>query len=218
MGGIVSLLISDKRPINKKALQSQSSTSSTDSNSTTQSDISSEDQINVKILFSALHKISGVFEIKESLRTSLIDPNHTSFNQQFVAVEKWIKKYCDVNVTAEEINYLIKYVELYQPLPNSASPLGKEQALSPKENASDNECRLMCPYRHEMASFTGQIRNKEAERIIMGHFSGREATGTLRMNSLDDGGGGMETETQRFLQQINDNKGLMHDSNGELLE
>ena len=85
---------------------------------------STASEIDVDIVFSALSKLVCVFEIKESLMTSLtdeiVDPKHVNYEAQFVAVENWIQKHggsMEKTLTPEEINYLIKYVELHRPAP-----------------------------------------------------------------------------------------------------
>jgi hypothetical protein len=135
-----------------------------------------EESINAELLFSALLKLACTFEIKDNLTISLIseisDPKHIKFNEQFVAVEKWIQKNSDAQMSASEIHCLIKYVKLYEPSPedtHASNPLGWhiiDDSSSIRTMADDvsKRCRLMCPYRSEVESWTAEIRREEAKK------------------------------------------------------
>mgnify|MGYP003387304609 len=135
------------------------------------------DQIDVATLFSALVKLSFVFEIKDSLALSLTaeinNPKHANFDAQFVAVEAWMVKHgrhghrgSAADLTAKEIDYLIQYVELYEPLPEE-----KEAVSVHSNNNADMSdwvtpvCPLTCPRVSELAALTGEIRSQEAKRL-----------------------------------------------------
>lgn len=131
-------------------------------------------QIEVDVLFSALLKLSCVFEVEESLITSLTDeiiaPEHTTFNDQFVAVQEWIKNHCAgaiVELTAEEIDFLIQYVELYFD-ENFENP---DTLLTGTKSPGGRRCPLMCPYRSDLPALTAEIRRQEAKRAsLCWHF------------------------------------------------
>jgi hypothetical protein len=146
------------------------------------SSVSSEgDEIDVNVLFGALLKLSFTFDVKDSMMISMIDEirsdKHTTFDDQFVGVEKWIQRHASpgtvLNVT--EIYFLIRYVALYDPIHEEESePTGGGSAVN-------NQCRLMCPYRHELATWTAEIRGKEMNRIV----STRIPTTRISMESQD---------------------------------
>mgnify|MGYP003385272230 CR=1 FL=1 len=154
------------------------------------------DQIEVEIVFAALFKLSCLFEINESLMRSLTDEilslRHTNFHQQFLAVEAWIKKYVSgVVLKAEEIDYLIQYVELYRPASviedmsqaNSSRQCTRSYGESEVTETSRRSCLLVCPYRHEMAALTGDIRTQEAKKLNASWHSPMEHTFNLRFPS-----------------------------------
>ena len=133
-------------------------------------------QIDVDTLFSALHKLSCVFEIKESLMTDLIeevtDLRHTNFDSQFFGLEEWIKKYADTDLSPPEMFALIQYVELYQPLPltdvdqtshSEDTPIERSLSAMSLSSETDKVCPLLCPYRSEVGSWTATIRRKELD-------------------------------------------------------
>lgn len=135
------------------------------------------DHINVEIVYGALFKLSCLFEIDESLTRSLsdeiLDLKHVDFNEQFVAVEAWIQKHCadsKSRLTSQEIDYLIQYVELYRPTEKSQANTTEKcslYALYTESEMTDSEPRspLICPYRHEIPSLTGDIRSREAKKL-----------------------------------------------------
>mmetsp|Transcript_16060 Transcript_16060/g.26940 ORF Transcript_16060/g.26940 Transcript_16060/m.26940 type:complete len:217 (+) Transcript_16060:90-740(+) len=76
-----------------------------------------DETIDVDTLYSALYKLTPVFEINETLvlglTSEVIDAKHCSFDEKFLAVEDWVERYCDTYLTPPEIFHLIKYIELY---------------------------------------------------------------------------------------------------------
>ena len=170
-------------------------------------------EIDVNTLFQALLKLSCVFEVKDSLKRSLTDeitdPKHTSFDAQFFAVEEWIKKYGDADLTPQEMYYLIKYVELYEPLPennkSSVSETNVDSSLvkhpSCESEGSDHACPLTLPYRSGMAAWTAEIRSEELKKII---FKDDE---TLRFDSFEynhRNGDGCVSGRPRFDSNVSD--------------
>jgi hypothetical protein len=136
-------------------------------------------EIDANVLFSALLKLSFIFELKESLTKRLIAtiivPEYRDFTEQYMAVEKWVNNYADTNMECEEICHLISYVELYkdnifeehlQKLnPGTASVTPCLSALSVVDDI-DRCCRLICPYRCELVSWTAEIRHQELLSIL----------------------------------------------------
>ena len=136
-------------------------------------------EIDVNVLFSALLKLSFIFELKESLTKRLIAtiivPEYRDFTEQYMAVEKWVNNYADTKMECEEISHLISYVELYkdnifeehlQKLKSgTASVTPCLSALSVVDDI-DRCCRLICPYRCELVSWTAEIRHQELLSIL----------------------------------------------------
>ena len=159
---------------------------------------STSSEINVHILYSALIKLACIFDMKDSLTTSLtddiMDPKHANFDAQFVAVEAWIKKHgsgLSVKLTADEMDYLIQYVELYRPIPVEAEaedhalsiPRSMSYAESEVTETSRRSRPLVCPFRCELAGLTGDIRTQEAKRIHPSWHSPVENTVSMRFSS-----------------------------------
>lgn len=129
-----------------------------------------ENEIDVSKLFSALHKLSFIFELKDSMTTSLISeicsPHHDTFNKQFLAVEAWTKRNSDYAISACEICSLIKYVELYEHTPLTQT--GSTDELSSSTHSSSPpagdvaaQCGLVVPFRSDIAAWTAEIRGRE---------------------------------------------------------
>lgn len=124
----------------------------------------SAQKINVKVVFAALHKLLCVFEIKESLETSLIDeivnPKHCKeIGSQLIGVKQWISKYTDIDLSLQEMSALIQYVEVYQPLPVDETQ--SIHSLSTQSLPAYNTCSLICPYCSEVATWAAAIRSEE---------------------------------------------------------
>ena len=123
-----------------------------------------EDKINNRrivfsTLYSALFKLSFTFEINHSMATSLIseicNPIHTTFDQTFVAMKEWIKKYAqDVKLNVDEISCVIMYVKLYQYEPR----IDEEEDVS-EMNEADGI--LTCPYISNLPIWTSHIRRRQ---------------------------------------------------------
>jgi hypothetical protein len=118
------------------------------------------EEIDVLILFSALHKLSYLFDIKYSMTTSLIaeiyNPMHVKFEDQFLAVINWVERHSDASMTVAEVCCLIKYVELYKP--------PAEDSVTTTVALMSTQCRLLCPYLSEKASWTAEIRHQELHK------------------------------------------------------
>lgn len=152
------------------------------------SSVSSEaDEIDVNVLFAALLKLSFTFDVKDSMMTSLIDEirndRHTCFDDQFVGVEKWIKRHAapETSLTANEMFYLIRYVDLYEPCieeEGTMSPSRKFKSSSKRDASyeiaasSQRDVRLMCPYRSDVAAWTAEIRGQEMSKTVQRQYSG----------------------------------------------
>lgn len=160
-----------------------------------------DEMIDVDTLYTALFKLTPVFEIKEALVLELTnevtDPKHFSFDEQFLAVKDWVEKYCDTYLTPPEIFHLIKYIELYHkrpvtvcpPLPPPPtghepyrdSPGVKSDSQSTSSAINDEPSKeaeetgsvsLMCPFRSDFASWSAEIRSVELEKSISERCSG----------------------------------------------
>ena len=180
---------------------------------------SAASEVDVDILYSALLKLTAIFEINESLMTGLtdeiVDPKHANFKEQFMAVEEWIMKHgdgYDIDMTGEEIDHLIQYVHLYQPLPEEDEGCDEAVGISGSGSYAESEttetsrgdCPLVCPPRHELAALTGDIRTQEAKKLnpfwhtplddtcnlrFSGSYSGRSPSfgGSHSRSSTDEG-------------------------------
>ena len=159
---------------------------------------SASSEIDVNTVFSALLKLACIFDLKDSLTTSLtneiVDPKHANIDAQFVAVEEWINKHgagMNVKLTADEMDYLIQYVELYRPIPVEAEaedhalsiPRSMSYAESEVTETSRRSRPLVCPFRCELAGLTGDIRTQEAKRIHPSWHSPVENTVSMRFSS-----------------------------------
>ena len=133
-----------------------------------------DDEIDINDLYSALLKLSGIFEMDESLPRSLVktieDPAHETFDSQLFAVAKWIWRHDDdTNINALEMAALITYVDLFSSTKGECCE-------------DEGECCLVCPKRCEVLStFTGKVRSLEA----MMYSSGRKAR--FSKNEQSDG-------------------------------
>ena len=121
------------------------------------------------------------------------------------------------DLTAEEIDYLIQYVELYQPQElenggdtnNNPNPMigraissvsavsdSERSSLRNTNNINDNN-PLVCPYRSDLASFTGEIRNQEAKRLQSSAWQSSPGESTVNISF------GIERSDRQALQQAN---------------
>jgi hypothetical protein len=161
-----------------------STTTSSDSN-----DIY-DDSIDVDVLYHALYQLLPTFEIKESLMNSLIneifDSKHVCFNDQFIGVREWVDKHAaGVHLSPDEVYNVIKYVELYQHLPDTettgaevddqAAARGSDGSNAIEIDTESSEeavacgtswsvASLMCPYRSDVAVWTADIRRVELRK------------------------------------------------------
>jgi len=123
-----------------------------------------EDEINIQVLFSALEKLTCVFELKDSLPRSfsenIMDERHNSHNDVFAATESWLGKYSDTNVTHREMIELIKYVKL--------NTQQNQRVFSVDEKVEALEVTyfgyLVCPFRSSVLSWGDEIRKMEARQ------------------------------------------------------
>jgi hypothetical protein len=154
-------------------------------------------EIDINLLFTALLKLSFIFDLKESLTKRLIaiiiDPKYSDFTDQYVAVEKWVNNYADTNLECEEICHLISYVKLYDNEgSDAASPVRgtSRSSISPSVsvvNRIDECCRLVCPFRCELASWTAEVRHQELVRTSRMSSANVLLDSTTRVeNALDD--------------------------------
>ena len=150
MGGVVTAARQtnvDDKPVKKKQLSRANTFESVD--------FEDDGEIDIKELFSALRKLSGLFELDESLTRKLaetvLDPQHTCGNTQFHAVKTWIRLYDgDARLTLQEILTVIKYVELFR-------QVGDDSPEEPPEQY------LTCPNRSDVPGLTGKVRSLEAD-------------------------------------------------------
>jgi hypothetical protein len=81
-----------------------------------------QEETDVERLLSDILKRSLVFEEKKSMTRSLIaeinSPLHVSYDDQFYAVNNWVKRYSDARISAYDIYCLIKHATLYEHAPN----------------------------------------------------------------------------------------------------
>ena len=188
---------------------------------------SASSEIDVNTVFSALLKLACIFDLKDSLTTSLtneiVDPKHANIDAQFVAVEEWINKHgagMNVKLTADEMDYLIQYVELYRPIPVEAEaedhalsiPRSMSYAESEVTETSRRSRPLVCPFRCELAGLTGDIRTQEAKRIHPSWHSPVENTVSMRFSSQASG----SSSRLYSLRDSNDEEGSFYDMGGEL--
>ena len=124
---------------------------------------------NARILISALRKLAPLFEADNELSTNLtgeiMDRKHVDFPAQFAAVKVWLRNHNQVEgaeseVTAEEIDYLIQYVELYFD-DNQEVPIINDNS----KREDTNICPLMYPHRADLAFLPRGILSEEAKSI-----------------------------------------------------
>jgi hypothetical protein len=179
MGGIISQ--QSDTPPSKLEMKKQNSFIASLSKLKMKRQDSFDDEIDVDKLFSALLKLSFTFDVKESMTTNLVaeitNPQYASVDEQFVAVEKWVNTYADTKLQISEIMNLIKYVELFVPSQDNnafscditESSSGNNESKDGSTNSCNNvqqpSCRLMCPYRSEIATWTAEIRRQELNKV-----------------------------------------------------
>jgi hypothetical protein len=115
--------------------------------------------VDVDLLFSALLKMSYIFELKESLMMELISRIilYSEVKKQYDTVDLWIfQTFPDVTLTTEEVEEVIKYVKLYEIQSNKAT-ISQDQKV--KDIAA--RCQMMCPMRCEKETWTRNIREQE---------------------------------------------------------
>lgn len=129
-----------------------------------------------KILFSALRKLSPLFVTDEylskSLTNEIMDKKHINLQAQFAGVKEWVKKHgrdggdcigTYLNLTVEEIDHLIQYVEMFFDNNQEILP---EDANKPKSASADRRnCPLMHPHRADLILATDVIRSSEEKDI-----------------------------------------------------
>jgi hypothetical protein len=115
--------------------------------------------VDVDLLFSALLKMSYIFELKESLMMELISRIilYSEVKKQYDTVDLWIfQTFPDVTLTTEEVEEVIKYVKLYEIQSNKAT-ISQDQKV--KDIAA--RCQMMCPMRCEKETWVKNIREQE---------------------------------------------------------
>jgi hypothetical protein len=123
-----------------------------------------DEEIHIDVLFPALLKFSFIFDVDYSIATRLIavivSSDHTCYEDQSSAVKRWAQKYADLEskLTSSEIYHLIKYVELYNN-DNEASGVDVKGSI-------EERCRLMCPFRCEVAAWTAEIRGLQMHKSV----------------------------------------------------
>ena len=134
------------------------------------------DEVDVEEIFSILLKLSSLFELDESRMMSLVDTiwstDYKTFECQFLAVTSWIKTYYDENdIGPYGIFNLIKYVELFRPLPTSDNSDQTGDCDEEKLKKDIVEHRLQFPPRCEMSYFTDEIRGLEEKWLMTGNHN-----------------------------------------------
>ena len=166
-----------------------------------------ENQINVIVLYRALQKLTCAFGIKESLAESLIKKiikiSYKNVHDKSCSVAQWVKTNTEVELTAEEIYHLIKYVETFQLLAEkeeikippalssvdsvSQSFLYDSLTTSSRDSKANKKPHdrniLKCPCRSDIGGWILSIRQQEQKRNV---FKSEEYNETHRVNSIDD--------------------------------
>lgn len=135
-------------------------------------------KVDADLVFSALLKLSFIFEVEESLMlemvTKICDPNYINIEERYKRVKKWTNNIADEDLQCEEVLELIKYVQLYE----------KSSAISSntieKWTDINMRCRLMCPFRCEMAPWTAEIRHEE--KLLEGCGGSDSTDSTFRLD------------------------------------
>eukprot|EP00603_Paraphysomonas_imperforata_P009429 CAMPEP_0114418506 /NCGR_PEP_ID=MMETSP0103-20121206/3533_1 /TAXON_ID=37642 ORGANISM="Paraphysomonas imperforata, Strain PA2" /NCGR_SAMPLE_ID=MMETSP0103 /ASSEMBLY_ACC=CAM_ASM_000201 /LENGTH=137 /DNA_ID=CAMNT_0001586869 /DNA_START=98 /DNA_END=511 /DNA_ORIENTATION=- len=118
--------------------------------------------------------------MKDSLMTSFVSevrsPAHISFDDQFVGVERWIKRNSapGTQLSAIEIFNVIRYVVLYE---------------EEDETTSHRKVPLKCPYCSDKAAWTAEIRGQEMSRIVKHLHTETPSTTTRRIFTVRQNSG-----------------------------
>ena len=126
-----------------------------------------DEDINEDHLYSALFKLSFLFEINESLKRKLTEIichiPHPCRESQVECVRNWIEDYVCKSLDDDEILNLIKYVELYEPLPHSTDD--HDQDFIRNEERRHMDCdrdfgHLDCPFKCNIAVLAAEIQRQ----------------------------------------------------------
>ena len=139
------------------------------------SDDEEEDDVHEGFLYSALFKLSHIFELNESLKEELTAVTcrvpYSSESKQCQAVQDWIEEHAYTKLNSGEILNLIKYMELYEPpLLSDDEFCGKgadcvEVSLGGKEKPRDYS-HLDCPFRCDIAVLSAEIQRQHLSKIV----------------------------------------------------
>ena len=127
-----------------------------------------EDDVHEDFLYSALFKLSHIFELNESLKEEITAVvchiAYTCLSEQCQAVSGWIEEHAYTKLNYGEILNLIKYVELYEP------PLLSEEEFYNEASQEKVESRdyshLDCPFRCDIADWSAEIKRQRLSKII----------------------------------------------------
>ena len=134
-----------------------------------------EDEIDAECVYSALFKMSFYLEIDESLKEKLTiticNTPYSSERARLLEVRAWIKSELRANLNYQEIVNLIKYVELYEPVPDdddidrkNISATGAGSGVS-KDNDRDYT-HLDCPFRCNVVVLTAEIQRQSLSKSV----------------------------------------------------
>ena len=154
------------------------------------------EHVDVDLLFSALLKMSYIFELKESLMMELISRIilYSEVKKQYDTVDLWIfQTFPDVTLTTGEVEEVIKYVKLYEIQSNKAT-ISQDQKV--KDIAA--RCQMMCPMRCEKETWTRNIREQET---------------FLRTRDLDS----LSSRRNTFMLRSSSSRGSIYSSKGSIV-
>ena len=152
--------------------------------------------VDVDLLFSALLKMSYIFELNESLMTELISQIilYSEVKKQYDTVDLWIfQTFPDVTLTTGEVEEVIKYVKLYEIQSNKAT-ISQDQKV--KDIAA--RCQMMCPMRCEKETWVKNIREQEM---------------FLRTRDLDS----LSSRRNTFMLRSSSSRGSIYSSKGSIV-
>ena len=141
-----------------------------------------ETEIDVESLYSALFKLSSIFELNESMPKKLVmevcyAPCSTS-KSQYRSVKNWARAYAHVSLTNNEAKNLIKYVKLYEPDPPSdgnghnaeyqqeVSSKGNDVKFQPDHDYNFDCSHLVCPFLCDMSAWKAEIHRQILSRTV----------------------------------------------------
>jgi hypothetical protein len=135
-----------------------------------------DEELDNKLLFQALFKLSFTMEINEYFEYELMDEVHKyttgyAIEYQTKKIQKWIKSSIDINIPQNEVAQLIRYIHLYEHpgfsinrssiRSNCSESSRRSVCESSRRSNSDSDCSLQCPFVSDQPVWNAKIRHQE---------------------------------------------------------